>query len=150
MKKIRTDVLTIEQRSYCMSRIKSKNTQPELQLKQLIKDLCIPFKQNYRKLSGSPDIYIPELNLVFEVRGCFWHGHKNCHRFKYPKSNAAFWANKINRNVFRDKINIRQLNKIGIRTCIVWECEFRNSTFFDKVLNVIVKQHRSTTLSPWP
>jgi len=116
-----------------MSRIKGSNTKSEVLLQKLIRDLKIPFKKNYAKLPGKPDIFIPDLNLVIEVHGCFWHGHKHCRYFIMPKSNTKFWEDKINSNIGRDKRIKSELVKMGFSVCTLWECEFKNGKFLDKL-----------------
>lgn len=120
-----------------MSRIRDKNTSPEIYLKDILRALKIPFKSNYKLLVGKPDIYIPNLNLVFEVRGCFWHGHEGCKYFVVPKTNTEFWIKKINRNVIRDKVVLHKLKVQGIKSCIIWECEIKDGSFYPKILNAI-------------
>lgn len=128
-----------------MSRIRDKNTNPEQFLKEILRALKIPFKSNYKNLPGKPDVYIAPLDLVIEVRGCFWHGHKNCKYFVTPKTNTDFWLTKINGNISRDKNIILKLKKSGIKTCIIWECEIKDATFFDKLLDCINRQAKITT-----
>lgn len=145
MKKNRNDVLTPAQRSFCMSQIKSKDTVPELYIKGILKALKVPFKSNYNRLMGRPDIYIKPLNLVVEIRGCFWHGHENCKFFAFPKTNKIYWKNKIKGNISRDKLILSQLKKSGLKICIVWECEIKNGSFLGKILTQVNKQAQKLT-----
>ena len=131
------DVHTKQQRSFNMSRIKGQNSKPESLIKNLFRDLKIPFKSNYKHLPGKPDIYVPSLSLVIHVNGCFWHGHKNCKFFKRPRSNTQFWINKINGNIERDLRVNKNLKKMELRVCTIWTCEIKNGKFFDKILNYL-------------
>lgn len=120
-----------------MSRIKASNTRPEILLKKFLKDLKIPFKENTDSLPGKPDIYIPALNLVIQIHGCFWHGHKDCRFFVIPKSNTQFWYDKINSNIKRDKKVDLELKKIKLNICTIWECEIKNGKFFNKLFKYL-------------
>jgi DNA mismatch endonuclease (patch repair protein) len=131
------DVLTKSQRSFNMSQIKGSNTKPEILLKKFLRDLKIPYKENYKYLVGTPDIYIPALNVVIQVHGCFWHGHKGCRYFVPPKSNESFWLDKINGNVKRDKKVDLELKKMNLKVCTIWECEIRNGKFLDKIFKYL-------------
>ena len=120
-----------------MSQIKASNTKPEILLKQFLRDLRIPFKANSTSLPGKPDVYIPALNLIIQVHGCFWHGHKGCHYFVVPKSNTEFWLDKIESNVKRDKKIERSLKNKNLKVCTIWECDFKNGKFLDKIFKCI-------------
>lgn len=128
------DVHTKKQRSFNMSRIKSKNTKPELVIFKILKDLKIDFKRHCKSLPGTPDFYIPSHNLIIDIRGCFWHGHKGCRYYKVPSSNREFWINKIESNQFRDHLTSQNLKKLKIKNLIIWECEIRNGRFLQKIL----------------
>lgn len=97
------DIKNKFQRSFNMSRIKASDTKPEIIIKKFIKDFSIPFYENVDTLPGKPDLFIPSLNLVIQIHGCFWHGHSGCCNFVIPKSNMDFWVQKINSNISRDK-----------------------------------------------
>lgn len=131
------DVHSKKQRSYNMSRIKGSNTKAEVLLQKLIRELKIPFKKNFRGLPGKPDIFIPDLDLVIEVHGCFWHGHKNCRYFILPKSNVDFWNAKIRSNISRDQRIKTDLKRRGLKVCTLWECDFKNGNIFEKLFKLI-------------
>lgn len=122
-----------------MSQIKGLNTKPEVLIKKLLRDLKIPFKSNYKLLPGKPDIFIPALNLVIEIHGCFWHGHKKCKYFVIPRTNKDFWIEKITSNVRRDKKNERYLKEMNLRVCVLWECKIKDGSFLDILLNSLTK-----------
>lgn len=98
-----TDSVSPEKRSWIMSRVKSKNTSPELKVRSLLHRLGYRFRVNQKNLPGCPDIVLKKHQSVIFVNGCFWHGHKLCKKSKLPKSNVPFWEEKIKRNIERDK-----------------------------------------------
>jgi len=110
------DTLTKAQRSYCMSRIRSRNTKPEIQLKPTMKTLGFVYQP---KMYGSPDFANKKLKIVVFVDGCFWHGCRK--HFKAPQTNKVFWLNKINKNIDRDKEISRTLKRKGWGVIRVWE-----------------------------
>ncbi|TDM07712.1 very short patch repair endonuclease [Macrococcus lamae] len=108
-------------RSYNMSRIKGKNSKPEEAVRKYLYHHGFGYRKNYRKLPGSPDIYLPKYKTAIFVNGCFWHVH-NCGKFVMPKSNQEFWQAKFNRNVARDEKNIEELTNMGYKVIVLWEC----------------------------
>lgn len=117
------DFLTPEQRSERMSRIRSRNTSPELALRRALHALGLRFRVNDKRLPGKPDIVLPRFRTVVMVHGCFWHRHGGCKVATTPKSNTEFWQAKFDRNVERDERNARELEASGWRVIIAWECE---------------------------
>lgn len=116
---------TPEQRSYNMSRIRSKGTKPEESIRKALFSKGYRYRKNVRKLPGCPDIVLPKYKTVIFVHGCFWHMH-DCGRFRWPASNKEYWVPKITRNVERDKLNQEELKALGWNVIIVWECEIKN------------------------
>ena len=124
------DIVSEEQRSYNMSRIRSKHTKPELAVRSMLHRLGYRFTVNgpkNKQLPGKPDIVLPKYRTVIFVHGCFWHGHQGCKNFRYPKTRTAWWKAKIDGNVARDKDRIRQLEEMGWRVLVIWECELKSS-----------------------
>jgi DNA mismatch endonuclease (patch repair protein) len=120
------DILTKDKRSALMSRIRGRDTKPELAVRSLLHRLGYRFRLHVRNLPGSPDIVLPRHKTVVLVHGCFWHRHQGC-RFCYvPKTRPAFWRKKFEGNVERDGVVQQELKKTGWRVIIVWECELRN------------------------
>lgn len=119
------DVHDKQIRSYNMSQIKAKDTKPEEIVRKYLFSKGFRYRKNVKKLPGTPDIVLKKYHTVIFVNGCFWHGHKGCKRFVWPKSNSEFWKNKIETNVFRDKRNIEELEKLGWHICVVWECSLK-------------------------
>ena len=121
------DVVSPAKRSRMMAGIKSKNTKPELVVRSALHDRGLRFRLHRDDLPGKPDLYFPKFRSAVFVHGCFWHGH-DCKYFKLPKTNSDFWLNKIKANQARDIRNVENLEKKGIRSTIIWECETKSST----------------------
>lgn len=107
-----------------MSRIHSKNTKPEMIVRRYLFANGFRFRVNVRTLPGTPDIVLKKYHTVIFINGCFWHGHI-CQQGRMPKSNVAFWENKITRNKERDEEVRDKLRAIGWRTMVVWECQLK-------------------------
>lgn len=118
-----TDTLSPEERSERMSRIRSRDTKPELALRSALHRLGFRFRVNARQLPGKPDIVLPKYRTVVLVHGCFWHRHDGCKIASTPKSNTAFWEEKFARNVERDRSVAEKLAQMGWNVVVVWECE---------------------------
>ena len=117
------DSLTKTHRSWNMSRIRGRDTTPELAVRSLLHRLGYRFRLHRRDLPGKPDIVLPKYRTAILVHGCFWHRHSRC-RFAYtPKSNAAFWQEKFACNVERDRQVRRQLRERGWHVLVIWECQ---------------------------
>ena len=136
----RTDVLSPRQRSYCMSRIKGKDTGPEMSLRKVLWKAGLRYRIHYR-LPGKPDIVFPRARLVVFVDGCFWH---MCPlHLTLPKANRHFWQKKLLENVGRDKKNGRRLRQQGWKIMRFWEHEVRSD-----VQHVAVKIIRDLNRQP--
>src|SRR5208282_3594608 len=118
-----SDVMSPEQRSKCMSRIRSKNTSPEVIVRRLAHRLGYRFVLHKRDLPGTPDLVFPRHKKIILVHGCFWHRHSCKFGRPRPKQNAAFWEKKLKGNVARDRVSLRQLRKLGWKVLAVWECQ---------------------------
>jgi DNA mismatch endonuclease, patch repair protein len=120
------DVLTPQQRRLNMSRIKGKNTKPELMLRRALHAQGFRFRLHHKDLPGRPDLVFPRYRAVILVHGCFWHGH-GCPLSKMPATRPDFWATKIGRNRDRDRRVLEGLYASGWRTLVVWECALRGA-----------------------
>ncbi|WP_299894311.1 DNA mismatch endonuclease Vsr [uncultured Ruegeria sp.] len=116
------DIVTPEVRSRMMSRIRGRNTRPEMALRKALHRKGLRFRLNAKELPGSPDIVLPRWKTVLFVHGCYWHRHHGCRKTTTPASNVEFWAEKFRLNVERDARNIRDLREAGWRVGVVWEC----------------------------
>ena len=120
------DIWSGKKRSEVMSRIKNKNTKPEITLRKALFARGFRYRVNVGKLPGKPDIVLPKYKTIIFVHGCFWHGHPGCKYAYVPKSNTKFWTTKISTNRGRDITTERKLVEMGWRVITVWECEIRH------------------------
>ncbi len=119
------DVHSKETRSFNMSRIRSKDTKPELLVRKFLFAHGFRYKLHDKKLPGKPDIVLPKYKTIIFVHGCFWHGHKNCKYFVVPKTKTDWWLNKINSNIANDVKAIKALKKEGWKIITIWECDLK-------------------------
>lgn len=120
-----TDTLSPSARSALMSRIRGKDTKPEILVRSLLHRMGLRFRLHRRDLPGSPDIVLPRHGAVVFVHGCFWHRHPRCKGATTPKWRVKFWRDKFAGNVERDKRNRRDLRRLGWKVLVVWECEMK-------------------------
>jgi DNA mismatch endonuclease (patch repair protein) len=106
-----------------MSRVKGRDTKPEILVRSFIYHMGFRFRLHRRDLPGVPDIVLPRHGKVIFVHGCFWHGHKNCLRSKRPTTNETFWNNKLDANIKRDRRYRQELRRMGWKVLVIWECE---------------------------
>ncbi len=123
-----TDILSPEQRSLVMSRVRGGDTKPELILRSGLHRLGIRFTLANRRLPGQPDLVFPKYRSVAFVHGCYWHRHPGCKDATTPKSNTEFWARKFAENVERDRRAQERLIAAGWRVMVVWECQLVRQT----------------------
>lgn len=117
------DFLTPGERSAAMAKVRGKDTTPEMAVRRAIWHLGHRYRLHVAHLPGRPDIVLPRHRLAIFVHGCFWHRHEGCRKATWPKSNAAFWADKFAANVARDRRKETGLVAMGWRVAVVWECE---------------------------
>lgn len=122
------DVVDQATRSRMMSGIRGKNTSPEMFLRRAVHASGLRYRLGGCGLPGRPDLVFPRLGAVVFVHGCFWHMH-HCSYFKWPKSNADFWQTKICANAARDLRVTKELEELGWRVFVVWECELRETRY---------------------
>lgn len=108
-------------RSRIMSRIKSKNTSPELIFRKRLFAKGLRYRLHVDTLPGKPDLVFPHYRAVIFINGCYWHGH-DCPQFRMPSSNVEYWSKKINQNRIKDENNLKALSALGWRVLVVWEC----------------------------
>lgn len=129
------DRLSRARRSWNMSRIKARDTEPERLVRSILHRMGLRFRLHRADLPGKPDIVLVSRRTVVFVHGCFWHRHRNC-RFAYnPKSRKAFWTHKFEENVKRDLVQLLRVKQVGWKSVIVWECELRNPSRLTRRLN---------------
>ena len=126
-----------------MSRIRGKNTKPELIVRSLLHQAGYRFTvngPNNRKLPGRPDIVLPKHKAAIFVHGCYWHRHKGCKLAYSPKSRVEFWESKFADNVRRDKRNKKELEALGWKVIIIWECQTRSTTLSQEIPELVTRQ----------
>ena len=138
-----SDTLSQTQRSYNMSRIRGKNTKPEILVRKGLHARGFRFRLHNKKLPGCPDIVLPKYGVAIMVNGCFWHGHKGCRYATKPKSNMQFWELKIRRNMHRDEVTDAHLEALGWHVITIWECELRKNTQLEVRLDSLAEQIRN-------
>ena len=106
-----------------MSRIRSKDTAPEIRVRSMLHKAGYRFRLHVKDLPGKPDIVLPKYKTVIFVHGCFWHRHKGCSKATTPSTNSEYWKKKFQRNVERDKQDQAELKKLGWKVIVIWECE---------------------------
>ena len=131
------DTLTKEKRSWNMSRIRSKDTAPEMRVRSALHRAGYRFRLHVKDLPGTPDIILPKYKTIIEVRGCYWHRHEGCKYAYMPKTKIEFWKKKFAENITRDQRTDKELKALGWRVIIVWECETRTQTFQEELSNMI-------------
>lgn len=109
-----------------MAKISGKNTAPEILVRKYLFAHGFRFRVNDKRFPGTPDIVLPKYKTIIFVNGCFWHGHENCKAARLPKSNNSFWTNKIAQNIERDRKVQSQLQQMGYRILIIWECQLKS------------------------
>ena len=126
-----------------MSRIKGKDTKPEMLVRKFLFAEGFRYRLHDKKLPGKPDVILPKYKTVIFVNGCFWHGHQNCKYFVVPKTRTEWWLNKINTTIANDKKVTTALQNIDWKVIIVWECELKKekaeNTLSQLVQKIIVK-----------
>jgi len=134
-----TDTLSVSARSERMSRIRSRNSKPELIVRRLVFSMGYRYRLHDRKLPGKPDLVFRSRHKVIFVHGCFWHRHGACRLARLPKSRLTFWQAKLEGNRVRDAQVLRQLAQMGWNVMIVWECETKKlDTLKEKILEFLV------------
>jgi DNA mismatch endonuclease, patch repair protein len=116
-------IVSAEQRSANMARIRSKDTRPELLIRRMLHALGYRYALHRRDLPDAPDLVSPSRKKAILVHGCFWHQHKGCIDGRLPKSREDYWLPKLLRNVQRDRRNISKLRRDGWSGLKVWECD---------------------------
>ena len=136
------DILTPIQRHSCMSKIRGKDTKPEIRVRKGLHRRGFRFRLQDRRLPGRPDITLPKYSVAIMVNGCFWHGHKGCRYATKPRTNPEFWEAKIERNRHRDEVTTAHLEALGWTVITVWECELRGKTAAEARIEALAEDIR--------
>lgn len=131
------DVHSKEVRSYNMSRIKGKNTRPELLVRKFLFSQGIRYRLHDKKLPGKPDMVFSKYKTVLFIHGCFWHGHEGCKYYVVPKTRTDWWLQKINRNKEADESAIEKLTKLGWKVIVVFECDLKGEKKEKSLLKIL-------------
>ena len=132
------DVLSKEQRKRCMSHIKSKDSKPELLVRQFLFANGFRYCLHRKDLPGKPDVVLPKYKTVIFINGCFWHGHPDCRYSSFPQTNREFWETKILGNIQRDTYNKSKLEELGWKVIEIWQCQLKPKTK-ENTLNQLLK-----------
>ena len=124
-----------------MSRIKGRKTKPEEIIAKYLFSQGFRYRRNVKKLPGTPDIVLKKYKTVIFVNGCFWHMHEGCKYFVWPKDNSEFWKNKLLTNKERDEKEKKEMEKLGWKVIVVWECQLKKAER-ERTLNWLVEKIR--------
>lgn len=127
-------------RSQMMARIRARNTDPETRIRSALHRLGLRFRKHAKDLPGNPDLANRRKRWVIFVHGCFWHSHEGCRLASRPKSNISYWNPKLEGNLTRDHARYRELEALGYRVFIVWECETRNPELLNSAVRSLWDQ----------
>ncbi len=128
------DVLTKAQRSRCMSKIKGKNTKPEMVIRRLVHAMGYRYRLHRKDLPGTPDLVFPKYRKIIFVHGCYWHRHDCPYGKVRAKTNAEFWENKIQSNVARDLRYQAELKALGWEVLLIWECWIKEPEMLESTI----------------
>ena len=140
------DVHEPEIRSYNMSRIRGKDTKPEMMVRKFLHAKGFRYKLHDKSLPGKPDIVLPKYRTIIQIHGCFWHGHDGCRYYKVPGTRTEWWLDKINKTKQQDVENYMKLKDLGWNVLIIFECELK--TNFDQRMLRLLDQLNNQTLQP--
>ena len=129
------DRISKEHRSWNMSRIKGRDTKPELIVRSMLHRMGYRFRLHVKTLPGKPDIVLPKYKTVIFVHGCFWHRHKGCKYAYTPKSRQDFWKAKFAANERNDSKATSRRRRRGWRVCTRWECDSADPSRLHRMLN---------------
>ncbi|TNJ38511.1 DNA mismatch endonuclease Vsr [Chlorobaculum thiosulfatiphilum] len=130
------DVHSPEQRSFNMSRIRGKDTQPEIMVRRWLWANGYRYRLYRKDLPGKPDIVLSKYRAAIFVHGCYWHRH-GCRMTTTPESRKDFWITKFNDTIKRDKSNVRALLEKSWRVMVIWECSLHGK---DADFDLVAKQ----------
>lgn len=137
------DRLSPERRSWLMSRVKSRDTGPEIRVRKAAHAMGLRFRLYRKDLPGSPDLVFPGRKVAMFVHGCFWHRHEGCKKTTDPKSQTEFWQEKFARNVARDRQNAADLEALGWSVFVIWQCDTTDAKRLDEILYSVLRPDRS-------
>lgn len=131
------DTISKEQRHNNMSKIRSKDTKIEIQVRHWLYHHGIRYRKNCKDIPGKPDIAIKKYKIAIFVNGCFWHGHEGCKYYRVPKTRVDYWKPKIESNKLRDEKAYRVLNENGWHVFVLWGCKIQSE--FEETMDILAK-----------
>lgn len=141
------DVLTKAQRSYCMSRIRGKDTKPEITVRKIIYSLGYRYRLHKRSLPGYPDIVLTKQKKIIFVNGCWWHRHDCKLGRRSPKSRLKYWLPKLRANKDRYSRNVKELRNQGWRVLTLWECQiYKQEKVTSRIIEFLEGNNNRTNL----
>lgn len=117
-----------------MSRVKSKNTKPEIIVRKLVYGLGYRYRLHDASLPGKPDLVFRTRRKIIFINGCFWHSHKDCPKARVPKTRQDFWKNKMQNNAKRDEENQYNLGLLGWEFLVIWQCQTNDLESLEKLI----------------
>lgn len=127
------DTVTTTRRSEIMSRVRCKDTRPEMLVRRLVHGAGYRYRLHVSGLPGRPDLVFAARKKVIFIHGCFWHSHAACPHARIPKSRTEFWSTKLQTNKERDARNLKALADAGWKVLVLWECELQNPALMQKI-----------------
>lgn len=127
------DTVTTTRRSEIMSRVRCKDTRPEMLVRRLVHGAGYRYRLHVSGLPGRPDLVFAARKKVIFIHGCFWHSHAACPNARIPKSRTEFWSTKLQTNKERDVRNLKALADAGWKVLVLWECELQNPALMQKI-----------------
>lgn len=119
------DTVSKEKRSEIMSHVTGKETKPEKIVRKYLFAQGLRYRKHVKRLPGTPDIVLQKYKVVIFMNGCFWHGHQGCKYAHLPSTNLEYWEKKIADNSERDKRKTQELERLGYRVSVVWQCQLK-------------------------
>jgi len=132
------DIWSKQKRSEVMSKIRGKNTKPEMILRSKLFSHGFRFRVHRNDLPGKPDIVLPKYKTIIFVHGCFWHNHQDCREGRIPSTNSNYWSIKLKKNITKDAENEMACKNLGYKVIVVWECEIEKK--LDELLSSLIHQ----------
>ncbi|MXW52881.1 MAG: DNA mismatch endonuclease Vsr [Gammaproteobacteria bacterium] len=140
------DIVSSETRRKIMQSIRSTNSKAEVRVRSVLHANGFRFRIHNKNLPGTPDIVLSKYRTVILVHGCFWHRHQDCRHSSIPKSNTEFWLEKFERNVQRDRKNLKELKDAGYEVIVLWECELKSPIRLEETVSWLDKKRREFQL----
>jgi DNA mismatch endonuclease, patch repair protein len=128
-------------RSRLMSRVRGRNTKPEMVVRRLVHAMGYRHRLHRRDLPGTPDLVFPARRKIVFVHGCFWHRHPGCRHATSPKTRQGFWEHKFQENVERDRRKLESLVRLGWQSLVIWSCETSDTVSLEMKLRRFLEGH---------